>query len=39
MSVTEKERLKGESWEHTGVVIPLGWLFKWIWKGIKKIAK
>jgi len=31
MSVTEKENLKGESWEHVGVIIPLGWLFKWAW--------
>jgi hypothetical protein len=38
MSVTEKERLKGESWGHTGAVIPLGWFFEWLWKKIKKVT-
>jgi len=38
MSVTEKERLKGESWGHKGSVIPLGWLFELVWKKIKKVT-
>jgi hypothetical protein len=39
MSVTEKERLKGENWEYVGVVIPFGWFFEWVWKKIKKIVE